>query len=83
VHQDLPIFVICPCTFANSTNSNPSNSGGAGGSGGNGGGNHLEVTAQLQRLYVITPDEAITISIEPKIKVIHHSTRLPLHVLIH
>lgn len=53
VHQDLPIFVVCPCTYAN----NPSST------------NNLEVTAQLQRLYVITPEEALTISIEPKIKV--------------
>jgi hypothetical protein len=53
VHQDLPIFVVCPCTYAN----NPSNT------------NTLEITAQLQRLYIVTPDEALTISIEPKIKV--------------
>jgi hypothetical protein len=65
VHQDLPIFVICPCTFANS------NTAGAGG--GNTGG--IEVTAQLQRLYVVTPDEAITISMEPKIKVCFYSGR--------
>lgn len=53
VHQDLPIFVVCPCTYANNpTNANP-----------------LEVTAQLQRLYITTPDEALTISIEPKVKV--------------
>ncbi|KAG2237094.1 hypothetical protein INT48_004595 [Thamnidium elegans] len=51
VHQDLPIFVICPCTYAN----NPS-------------GSNTEVTAQLLRLYVVTPEEALTISIEPKIK---------------
>ncbi|KAI9250403.1 hypothetical protein EDC94DRAFT_637082 [Helicostylum pulchrum] len=52
VHQDLPIFVICPCTYAN----NPS-------------GANTEVTAQLLRLYVVTPEEALTISIEPKIKI--------------
>lgn len=54
VHQDLPIFVVCPCTYANNSSS----------------ANTLEVTAQLQRLYVVTPEEALTISIEPKIKVI-------------
>lgn len=54
VHQDLPIFVVCPCTYANNTSA----------------ANNLEVTAQLQRMYIITPDEALTISIEPKVKVI-------------
>ncbi|KAI9365907.1 hypothetical protein BD770DRAFT_312687 [Pilaira anomala] len=53
VHQDLPIFVVCPCTYANNNPSNP----------------NTEVIAQLLRLYVVTPDEAVTISIEPKIKI--------------
>ncbi|KAI7892705.1 uncharacterized protein EV154DRAFT_537337 [Mucor mucedo] len=53
VHQDLPIFVVCPCTYANNTSST----------------NSVEVTAQLQRLYIVTPEEALTISIEPKIKI--------------
>lgn len=53
VHQDLPIFVICPCTYANNATST----------------NNLEVTAQLQRLYVVTPDEALTLSIEPKVEI--------------
>jgi hypothetical protein len=50
VHQDLPVYILCPCTYAN--------------------GQHTEVVAQLQRLYAVTPpDDPITMSIEPKIKV--------------
>ncbi|GAN00747.1 hypothetical protein MAM1_0002d00169 [Mucor ambiguus] len=78
VHQDLPLYVICPCSYANSAN----NSGSGGGSTGNASNAHvngnssasyanhnMDMTAQLQRLYIVTPEEAITISIEPKIKI--------------
>ncbi|KAI9483418.1 MAG: hypothetical protein EXX96DRAFT_141612 [Benjaminiella poitrasii] len=96
VHQDLPIYIVCPCTFANSTtvssitntsnNLSNTNAVSSGNSNNNimmsnntahtaavvntNTSNHLEVIAQLQRLYIVTPDEpAVTISIEPKIKV--------------
>ncbi|KAI8879952.1 hypothetical protein K501DRAFT_192408 [Backusella circina FSU 941] len=53
VHQDLPVYILCPCTYANGQHAN-----------------NIEVVAQLQRLYAVTPsDEPITMSIEPKIKI--------------
>ncbi|KAL9546355.1 hypothetical protein MBANPS3_006709 [Mucor bainieri] len=80
VHQDLPLYVICPCTYANNaSNSNSSSSGNGTGNASNAHVNansstshanhNMEITAQLQRLYIVTPEEAITISIEPKIKI--------------
>lgn len=82
VHQDLPIFVICPCTYANSANSGANNGGSSGAIGNNNNsGNNLEITAQLQRLYVITPDEAISISMEPRIKVKYDVMQHELWVL--
>lgn len=72
VHQDLPIYVICPCTYAN----NASGNGNANNTNSNGSANNanhtMEITAQLLRLYVVTPEEAITISMEPRIKVIRY-----------
>lgn len=76
VHQDLPLHVMCPCTFANNASNNNSIGGNTGGNTANGNSstshaNHtMEITAQLQRLYIVTPEEeAITITIEPKIKI--------------
>lgn len=69
VHQDLPIYVICPCTYANNVNG-IGNASSTNGNGNVNSANHnMEITAQLQRLYAVTPEEAITISIEPRIKV--------------
>ncbi|KAI8348837.1 hypothetical protein EDC96DRAFT_554717 [Choanephora cucurbitarum] len=36
--------------------------------------NNTEVTAQLLRIYVVTPDDAVSISIEPKINLYQHTT---------
>ncbi|KAI8985400.1 hypothetical protein BDB01DRAFT_842883 [Pilobolus umbonatus] len=52
VHQDLSIYFVCPCTFANTVNTK-----------------NTEVIAQLQRLYIVTPSEGVTLSIEPRIKI--------------
>lgn len=81
VHQDLPLYVICPCTYAN--NASSSSGGGVSGSTGNSSSaNHnMEITAQLQRLYIVTPEEPITISIEPKIKVNLHHMATQIQVL--
>ncbi|KAK4516767.1 uncharacterized protein ATC70_011745 [Mucor velutinosus] len=78
VHQDLPLHVVCPCTYANNASSSSTSGGGGGGTGntnvnGSNSASHvnhnMEITAQLQRLYIVTPEEAITITIEPKIKI--------------
>ncbi|CEP18493.1 hypothetical protein [Parasitella parasitica] len=69
VHQDLPIYVICPCTYANNANGNANTNSATGSGSASNGGHSMEIIAQLQRLYVVTPEEAITISIEPKIKI--------------
>ncbi|KAI7908129.1 uncharacterized protein BX663DRAFT_493073 [Cokeromyces recurvatus] len=115
VHQDLPVYIICPCTYANNTsNSNSSSSSSNNNNNNNslsnnaissnshmilghssvtvaaataaattnGSSHHLEVIAQLQRLYVVTPDEpAITISIEPKIKIHVSGKEEDFHIL--
>ncbi|ORX50960.1 hypothetical protein DM01DRAFT_1408942 [Hesseltinella vesiculosa] len=51
VQQDLPLYVLCPCNFADYGHAtmNP------------------DILAQLQRLYIVTPDADITISMKPKI----------------
>lgn len=66
VHQDLPIYIVCPCSYSNGTSSGNTNSASN---------SQLEVTAQLLRLYVVTPEDSITISIEPRVQVffISHS----------
>ncbi|KAL7334063.1 hypothetical protein PS15p_202883 [Mucor circinelloides] len=80
VHQDLPIYVVCPCSYAN----NASGTGNASNSNVNKSATNanlnMEITAQLQRLYVVTPEEAITISIEPKIKI--HIPGTDQHVIV-
>ncbi|KAI7873771.1 hypothetical protein K492DRAFT_215133 [Lichtheimia hyalospora FSU 10163] len=55
VHQDVPLYVPCPCNFATpkSTTASP------------------EIISQLQRLYVVTPDStAVTVSMKPRIKIV-------------
>ncbi|KAI8642020.1 hypothetical protein BD408DRAFT_344952 [Parasitella parasitica] len=69
VHQDLPVYVICPCTYANSANGSANTSSANGSVSASNGTHSKEVIAQLQRLYIVTPEEAITISIEPRIKI--------------
>ncbi|ORE21948.1 hypothetical protein BCV71DRAFT_273060 [Rhizopus microsporus] len=69
VHQDLNVFILCPCCYTPSGNgSNAAISSSS------------EVTAQLMRLYVVTPDEDITISIEPKIKINIPGSDKSIHV---
>ncbi|KAF1797506.1 hypothetical protein FB192DRAFT_1424710 [Mucor lusitanicus] len=76
VHQDLPLYVVCPCTFANNASNSTGNAGGNtanahvnGNSSASHANHNMEITAQLQRLYIVTPEEAITITMEPKIKI--------------
>ncbi|KAF7727830.1 hypothetical protein EC973_006943 [Apophysomyces ossiformis] len=52
VHQDLPLFVLCLCSFANHSDKPKS-----------------DITAQLQRLYMVTPAEVpVTIAVNPIVK---------------
>ncbi|KAI8967704.1 hypothetical protein BDF20DRAFT_908286 [Mycotypha africana] len=73
VHQDLPVYIVCPCSYANtsSTNMKENNTATAAA---------MEVTAQLQRLYVVTPDEAVTITLEPKITIFMEDAKEPLQL---
>ncbi|KAI8138474.1 hypothetical protein BJV82DRAFT_523368 [Fennellomyces sp. T-0311] len=56
VHQDLPLYVLCPCNYANA---NPKTA------------TPGDVTAQLQRCYAVTPDSSVTISFKPTVKIIN------------
>ncbi|KAI9468670.1 hypothetical protein BDB00DRAFT_863586 [Zychaea mexicana] len=58
VHQDLPLYVLCPCNYANA---NPKTAATG------------DVTAQLQRCYAVTPDASITISFKPRVKIVSAS----------
>ncbi|KAI9310227.1 hypothetical protein BX666DRAFT_1870497 [Dichotomocladium elegans] len=54
VHQDLPLYVMCPCSYANQKTTS-------------------EVTAQLQRLYIVSPDSStISLSLKPRVKIVDH-----------
>ncbi|KAI8366044.1 uncharacterized protein BYT42DRAFT_588691 [Radiomyces spectabilis] len=52
IHQDLPLYVLCPCNFVNPQQKSAP-----------------DVTAQLQRLYIVTPDAPVAITMHPSIKI--------------
>ncbi|KAI8099957.1 uncharacterized protein BX664DRAFT_254105 [Halteromyces radiatus] len=53
IHQDLPLYALCPCNFADYGHNkmNP------------------DKLAQLQRFYVVTPDANVEITMKPNIKI--------------
>ncbi|KAI8071337.1 hypothetical protein BC940DRAFT_344983 [Gongronella butleri] len=53
VQQDLPLYVLCPCNFADygKGKMNP------------------DILAQLQRFYIVTPDADVSISLKPRIQI--------------
>ncbi|KAI9257912.1 hypothetical protein BY458DRAFT_518492 [Sporodiniella umbellata] len=61
IHQDLSIFMTCPFCYSNpTTHTTPVHT------------HPNEITAQLMRLYFVTPDEDVTVTLEPRIKI--HAT---------
>ncbi|CAO3620017.1 unnamed protein product [Cunninghamella blakesleeana] len=56
IHQDIPLYALCPCNFAdyNIKTSTKLNT---------------NIIAQLLRIYVVTPDADVSISMNPNIKI--------------